>query len=203
MTIVVGDILRTSMQWQLPSGDLYQNVFHHKRTGIGIISDATHVSTIKDWAEAMYGEIVTLVNAGTVERLSFVDLVEFVAGAWKVTENIGTFTADVTMSAAGDICPNQVSPFIVFKTPRPKTVGRKFLFPSMESDQNQGILIGAAITKYVAWADDAVNDIVIQVGDNLVPGVPRTGVDEWQEFNVAVVTDLVGTQRRRRPGEGA
>ncbi len=203
MTIVSGDILRTSLQWQLPTGDLYQNVFHHKRTGIGIISDATHVASIKDWAETMYAELVTKVNAGTVELLSFVDLVEFVGGVWKVTGNIGTFTADVTMSAAGDVCPNQVSPFVIFKTPRPKTVGRKFLFPSMEADQNQGTLAAATVVALVAWADDAVNDIVIQVGDNLVPGVPRTNVDDFQEFNVAVVTNLVGTQRRRRPGEGA
>lgn len=203
MTIVAGDILRTTMNFLLPNNVQYQNVFHHQRTGVGILTDAQHITAIKDWAEVMLDEIEAHVKLGTIEQLCSVDLVEWTGTAWEVTENIGTFTPDFTPSAVTDVCPNQISPFIVFKTSRPKTVGRKFLFPTLEPDQDQGILEAAAVAAIVGYADDAVNNITIQVLDYLVPGVVRTGVNAWLEFTVAIVTDLVGTQRRRRPGTGA
>jgi len=203
MTIVAGDILRTTVNFSITGGTLYQNVFHHQRTGIGILSDAVHVQAIKDWAEAMYAEIEDRVKATVVEQLSFVDIVEFVGGVWTVTENIGTFVPVFTPIGTFDTLPNQCSPFVIFKTARPKSVGRKFLFPYTEFEQVDSILTASALAATVAWASDALNNIVIQVLDDLVPGIVRTGVDSFLTFTVAVVTDLIGTQRRRRIGEGA
>ena len=203
MTVVAGDILRTSVNFTLGDGSLFQNIYHHKRTGVGIIGDASHVSVIEFWVEAMYGEIDDIVSDTVNEGLCSVDKVEWVVDTWEVVENIGTFTPTIGFSSVAEPLPNQMSAFVVFKTNRPKTVGRKFLFPFTEAEQSSGILSGGTVTKVVAYADDAVNNLTLQVGDYLVPGVVRTGVDEWWEFYVAIVTDLMGTQRRRRPGYGA
>lgn len=203
MTVVAGDILRTTVNFALGDGSQYQNVFHHQRTGIAIIGDPSHVSTLKAWAEAMYAELVDIVKNNVVEQLSFVDKVDWSGTAWEVVENIGTFTPTFAPTAVGDALPNQVSPFVVFKTARPKSVGRKFLFPLTEAEQDAGIMIAGAVAAIVQWADDAVNDVTLTAGNFLVPGIPRTGVDSWLEFTVAIVTDLVGTQRRRRPGTGS
>lgn len=203
MSLGVGDIVRTSVNFLLPNGVQYQNIFHHIFDGVGGVSDAAVTLAIKAWAEAMYAEIDDHVKSTTVEQLSFVDQVEFVVDEWKIVANIGTFTPAFAPTSAGGVTPNQVSPFIVFKTSRPKSVGRKFLFPVIEDDQDQGIITAGMVNALVAWADDAVNDIVVDVVNDLHPGIVRVGVNDFLVFTVAVVTDLLGTQRRRRPGYGA
>lgn len=203
MTIVAGDILRTTCNFVLADGTLYQNVYHHKRSGVAVISDAAHVTALESWAEMMYGEVVGITKNDVVEQLSYVDQVEWSVDEWVIVDNLGTFLITFTPNVADHALPNQMSPFIVFKTARPKTVGRKFLFPCTEVAQEAGILTPGVIAALVAFADDAVNDIELAALNYLVPGVPRTAVNEWQEFTVAIVTNLMGTQRRRRPGYGA
>ena len=203
MALGVGDIVRTTVNFLLPDGTQYQNVFHHIFDGTGGISDAAVVSDINDWVEAMYADIDDHVHDETLEQLCSVDQVEWAIDKWVVIANIGTFTPAFVPTQALDVCPNQVSAFVVFKTARPKSVGRKFLFPTLEADQDQGILTGGYIAALVGWADDAVNDITLDVLNVLHPGIVRTGVNDFLVFTVAVVTNLVGTQRRRRPGYGA
>lgn len=203
MTVSANDRLRTTINFVLPNGVQYQNVFTHTRTGIASISDATHIAVIKAWAEGMYGELSTLVEGTTVEQLSFVDKIGWSGTMWEVTEHIGTFTPTFTPTGTGDICPNQVSAFVTGKTSRPRSVGRKFLFPALEDNQDQGIITAGYVTQLVAWAADWINNIVLQANEYLVPGVLRTDFDVWLPFTVAVVTDLLGTQRRRRPGYGS
>lgn len=199
----VGDIVRTSCNFLLASGDQYQNVFHHIFDGIGGVSDATVVSEIKDWADAMYSELDAITDADIVEQLSFVDQVEWDTDMWKVVANIGNFTPAFTPAISSAILPNQSSPFVVFTTARPQSVGRKFLFPILTSGQDSGVMGSGTVDAIVAWADDAVNDIEIDVANVLHPGVPRTAVNDWLNFTAAVVTNIVGTQRRRRQGFGA
>ena len=203
MTIVAGDILRTSCNFTIANNTQYQNVFHHQRTGVGILSDAAHVSAIEDWCNAMYAEIANRCRSGVVGALSSVDKVEFVEGGWTVVESIGVFTPDFNPSDIAAQLPNQSSCFATFITMRPKSTGRKFLFPMTSANVIDGILNPTIVASMVAWADDAVNDIVIQALDNLVPGIVRTGVDAWLPFILGVVTNVTGSQRRRRPGEGS
>lgn len=203
MALGTGDIVRTSINFNLDDGVQYQNVYHHIFDGAGGVSDAAVVADIKTWAETMYGEIITMVKQGTSPQLSSVDQVEWVTDEWVIVANIGTFTMTYAPNNATEKCPNQCSPFITFKTARPQSVGRKFLFPPMESFQNGGYLTAGAVTDYVAFADDAVNDIEIDVLNVLHPGVIRVGVNDFLVFTIAVVTNLLGTQRRRRPGYGA
>ena len=203
MTLGVGDIVRTSCNFLLGSGDQYQNVYHHIFDGIGGISDAAVTADIKTWADAMYSEYDSVVDIDVVETLSFVDQVEFVDGQWTVVANVGTFTVEMTNTADTAPLPNQSSPFIVFKTARPKSVGRKFIFPCLASNQDAGIIAGGTVTLITAFAADAIADIVLDVVNELHPGIVRTGVNDFLSFTVAVVTNLIGSQRRRRQGDGA
>lgn len=206
MAILAGAILRTTVNFTLGDGSLYQNVYHHQRVGPGLLlTDQDHVDALDAWAEAMYAEVDDQVATNVTETLSTVDRVEFVAGAWEVTESIGTFTISfVPTQALGSAMPNQVSPFASFKTDRPKTVGRKFLFPFVEGSFDSGLVNAAALAAMVAYADDAVNNVVVDAPlDYLIPGVVRTGVDSFEEYTVAIVTNVAGTQRRRRLGYGA
>lgn len=203
MTIVAGDILRTSVNFKLPDDTLYQNIYHHKRTGVGILSDAAHMSAIEDWVKEAYDELIGQVGINTDPTLSTVDKVEWSGSQWLVVENIGTFIPDVTYVTAGDVMPNQLSPYALFKTARPSTVGRKFFFPMMEGSFTAGVIASAVVTVIATMTTVLVNDITIEVLNYLVPGVVRTGFDAWYPFTVAIVQNIAGTQRRRRRGAGA
>jgi len=203
MALGVGDIVKTTVNFLLVNGVQYQNVYHHIFDGIGGVSDAAVVADIKAWVEDAYDEIVAYAHEDTAEQLCFVDQVEWTGTEWEVVANIGTFTPTWVPVGGSSYCPNQVAPFITFKTARPKSVGRKFMFPCPEASQNLGVMGAPMIAALVAFATIIVNDLTLDVANVLHPGVPRTGFNDWLNFTVAVVTDLLGTQRRRRPGYGA
>lgn len=202
MGVSAGDILKTTVNFALQDGSLCQNVFHHTRTGVGILNNAAHVAAVKLWAETMYNTIIDEVKATVLEQLSSVDKVEWIDGEWQVSENIGTFVPVFYPNGTAEQLPSQSSAFAVGKTARPKTVGRKFLPPFTEDCQAGTYLTTAALAAVVAWTDYYINDIVIVALNNLVSGVPRTAVEAWYPFTLGLVTDLLGSQRRRRPGVG-
>lgn len=204
MGVFNGDVLRVSMNFELADGTQYQNIYHYIRDGTDVYDDAAHIAAINTRMASAYDELVSWVRSDVVERLSFVDRVEFneITDQWAVVENIGTFTMPFVPVGSLDGLPFQCSPYIIFKTARPRTVGKKFLFPFTEAAQDQTILETSAVTAIVAMAADLVSAIALGGDATLTPGVPRTGVNSWFNFLVAVVNDLLGTQKRRRPGVG-
>jgi len=203
MTIVSGDILRTTCNFTLGGTDLYQNIYHHIRSGVAVFTDQAHVDALETWAEAAYGELVTYTSSTVVSGLASVDQVEWGGAKWEVVANVGTFVLGFTPIGSVEVMPNQIAPYVIFKTARPKTVGRKFLFPMVEEAFGLGLLVAGAVTDIANYADDVVNDITLSPLNYLVPGVPRTAVNDWQEFTLALVGNVAGTQRRRRIGVGA
>ena len=205
MSVVDQDILRVSLNFELGDGTQYQNIFHYIRDGTDPYSDVAHVQAIELEMETLYATIVAQVKNDTVVQLCFVDRIEFneITDQWEVVENIGTFTPAFTPTGAGETIPYQASPYVVFKTGRPKTVGKKYLFPFIESQQADTILEAAAVTAMVAYGTVVLTGIALGGDVTLTAGVPRTGVNSWFNFLVAVVNDVIGSQKRRRPGVGA
>lgn len=205
MAVIDQDILRVSVNMELGDGTQYQNIFHMIRDGTDVYSDEDHVDAIKGRMQTMYATLVGQVLDDVVEQLSFVDRIEFneITDQWEVVENIGTFTPTFSPTNVDDGLPYQDAPFIVFKTQRPKSVGKKFLFPFAENQQESGILTGTAVTQMVAFGVQVLAAIVLGGDATLTMGIVRTGVQTWLTFLVAVVNDLIGSQKRRRPGVGA
>lgn len=205
MALADGDVLRVTVNFELGDGTQYQNVYHYIRDGTDPQGDPAHIVAVLASVNAMYLTLVSLVRNDVVEQLGFVDRVAYneITDQWEVVENIGTFTPTWAPTGAGDGLPFQSSPYVVFKTERPKSVGKKFLFPIIESMQAQTILTGPAITAIVAYGVQAL--IVRQVGGDvtLAPVIIRTGVQTVLRLLVAVVGDVLGSQKRRRPGVGA
>lgn len=205
MSVVDQDILRVTCNFELGDGSQYQNVYHYIRDGTDVFSDAAHVATILGRVNAMYATLLAQVKDDVIEQLSFVERIAWneIETAWRVVENIGTFTPTFVPTGAPDNMPHMSSPYVIFKTSRPKSVGKKFLFPFIETMQANTILEAGAITQLVAYGVAAL--IVGDVGGDvtLTPGIPRTGVNSWYNFLVAVVGDILGSQKRRRPGVGA
>lgn len=205
MAVLNGDILRVSVNFELGDGTQYQNIYHYVRDGSDPQSDATHISAIESRVEAMYATIDDVVTDDVTSQLCFVDRVEFneILDEWRVVENIGTFTPEFTPTEASEAIPYQSAPFIVFKTQRPRSVGKKFLFPFGEVHQDSTILTGGAVAAMVAFGVQVINSIAVGGDATLTAGIVRTGVQTFLNFLVAVVNDVIGSQKRRRPGVGA
>lgn len=203
MALGVGDILRVTCNFELQNAVQYQNVFTYIFDGTGGVSDAEVTTDVGAHMNQAYNDLEDQADSGITGQLSSVDQIEWDGLKWEVVANIGTWNLSFTPIAAGDVCPNQVAPFVVFKTARPKSVGRKFLFPAMEVNQDAGILVAGSVSAIVDWTDAILDDITIDVLNVLHPGIVRTSVNDFLTFTAGVVTNLVGTQRRRRPGYGA
>lgn len=205
MTVLDGDVLRVTCNFELGDGTQYQNVYHFIRDGTDPYSDASHGQSLEAKMEDAYGELVGLVNADVTEQLCFVDRIEFdeIVDEWRVVENIATFTPTFTPTGTGDVLPYQVSPYVVFKTQRPKSVGKKFLFPIEELQQDSTIMVGGAVTAITAYATSILAAINMGGDATLTSCIVRTGVQSVLLLLVAVVNDVLGSQKRRRPGVGA
>lgn len=205
MTVIDQDVLRVTANFELGDGTQYQNVYHYIRDGTDVFSDAAHVLAIKGVMETMYATLITMVKNDVVEQLSFVDRVEFneITDQWEVVENIGVFTPTFSPTGTDDVLPFQSSPYVIFKTQRPKSVGKKFLFPFVEVQQDATILVGGAVTALVNYGAAALGSPSLGGDATLSPVIVRTGINIVLRLLVAVVNDVIGSQKRRRPGVGA
>jgi len=144
------------------------------------------------------------VSSSFTQLQSEVDEVEWNAtdSFWEVVRQVGFFTPGITYTNGVDPLPNQVAAIATFPTFRPKSRGRKFLPPFGEDQQDAGILNSTALTALANWATDALADVVVSSGNELLTGVPREAADVFLTLASYVVTDILGTQRRRKPGVG-
>lgn len=205
MAVLDQDVLRVSVNFELGDGTQYQNIYHMIRDGSDPFSDSVHVAAIKVQIQTMYSRLVAQVLDTVVEKLSFVDRVEFneITDQWEVVENIGTFTPAFVPTNTGEGLPYQSAPYIIFKTQRPKSVGKKFLFPFAEDQQDETILTATAVTQMASFAIDLLAGIALGGDATLTMGITRAGIGVFLNFLVAVVNDVIGSQKRRRPGVGA
>lgn len=205
MGVLDGDVLRVTCNFELGDGTQYQNVYHWVRDGTDPYSDAAHITAIQTKVVAAYATLQTIVKNDIVEQLCFVDRVEYneITDQWEVVENIGTFTPTFNPAGVDDALPYQSSPYVVFKTQRPKSVGKKFLFPLMESQQDSTLMVGGAVTAIVAYGASILASINLGGDATLGPVIVRTAFNTVLPLLVAVVNDVLGSQKRRRPGVGA
>ena len=205
MSVIDQDVLRVTANFELGDGTQYQNIYHYIRDGTDAYSDAAHVTLMMGAMNAIYAELVTIVKDDVTNQLSFVDRVAFneITDVWEVVENIGTFTGNFAPAGVQDALPYQSSPYVVFKTSRPKSVGKKFLFPLIETQQDSTILVGGAVNAIVAYGVEALLTRNLGGDATLAPVIIRTGVQTVLRLLVAVVGDVLGSQKRRRPGVGA
>lgn len=202
MTVSNGDILKVTTEWTLPSGTITQNIYHLRAQLAAPQADLTVVNAVETWIEDVYAELAAATRSTVVANLCSVDKVAWDGTKWEVTDNVGTFTPSFTPTAITDIIADQISPFIIYQTARPKTKGKKFHFGFTENDFNGSFYTTTLVNALVAAAAEVLAGILIGPLNDLVPGVPRSTVNIFYDFLAAVVTNVTGTQRRRRPGVG-
>lgn len=205
MTVESGDILKATHQMLLADGSIAQNVYYLLAELTAGFGDSTVMDAVEVWFEEMYAEVVpdlvdtTLQDWCTLHEIQFND----VSDTWEVFRLLGLFLPTLTPGNESEGLPNQSSAFVTFNTARPRSRGRKFLYPFGETTQDATILTGGALADVTDYAAVALNDITLSPLNTLIPGIVRVGFEVYLPYTVAIVTDILGTQRRRRPGVGA
>lgn len=207
MTIVNYDIIRTTCRFKnTESGDVV-NVYHYM-AGPGVSeSDEDVMDAIETQLSAQYAEIATRLSNDNVPYDVRHDVVVWEYGKETVERTMGTRTWTLTNppSSSGESLPQMDAAIVNFRTLLPKTFGRKYLPPMGEETQAGGIMGSATLTAVAAFAAECLLSITMTSG-SLVPGVvsyKETLYDHFESIIAAVVSDVLGSQRRRRIRRGS
>lgn len=204
MTVNNDDYLKVTMEFNMPDGSIAQNIFHFKASLTGPYSDALIIGFIETYMEDAYGELSTSLPDTMSQRLCTVQEIAWASStaSWEVTKTLGYFTPTIAFSDTSEPLPNQSSAFVTFNTSRPKSKGRKFA-PAFGEDRQSGtFLIAAALSDMTDFANEILAGVFVAALNSLIVGVPRTGVETWLPFTGGVLTNVLGSQRRRRPTVG-
>jgi hypothetical protein len=203
MSVSNGEILKVTYETEMVATDtIFQNVYYLKFHTIGTRSDAAVLADLESWIEDAHGEIDEFVKSTMQQNLCAVDVIAWDTDEWVVDRNIGYIDPTLTFADTGEMLPQQSAWFALFKTARPKSNGKKYLAGMCEASSGGGYLTSPALTGLAAYAAEILNGISIDLDTYYTAGVPRTGVNTWLDFTLAVVGSLIRTQRRRVPGVG-
>ncbi len=204
MSVNDGDILKAVLEFVLADGTIIQNIVHWVAEFVTPQSEVDVLSAAKQYGEDLYGDIDTWVDQNVV--VNPMTLHEIMwdpsEGLWVVDRLIGITTPAITFAGATDPLPHQCSAVLVGNTARPKSRGRKFLAPFLDSAASGPDWISTVLTALGLVLNHYLADEVVTASNDLSPGVPRTAADEFLKFGTGIVNSIVGTQRRRKPGVG-
>ena len=205
MAVQNGDIVKVAMEVTLNDGTIAQNVYHFRAALPSPEGDASVVAGIETWLEGAYSELSSeLVNTITQNSCP-VDIVEWNAteGIWETTYHVGDCDPTIGFNNINEALPNMTAALCTLNTARPKSRGRKFLFPFGEDVAGNSYLTGAALANMADYATRILVAINFGIAADLIPGIVRATEDTFLDYAVAIVTNVLATQRRRRPGVGA
>ena len=205
MAVLTGEVIKAVAEFVLDDGSIIQNIFHFACVFVAEQAEALVVAAVKGYIEDIYAAIDAYISDTVTVNDFNVHVVEWDVSeqGWEVVRFVGADTPAITFTSLDDPLPNQMAAVLVANTYRPKSRGRKFLVPFVETAALAGDLIGAALTALGIALNHYLADENISIGNDLSPGVPRAGVETFLIFSDGVVNSILGTQRRRKPGIGA
>jgi len=205
MTTETNQILHAVAGILMPDNVVAQMVFHFLTDFTANQDDNTVCSAIEGYIEDILSAVNGQVASAVTTILDYVHEVEWnaVSGVWETKRLVGTVEPSESFSGASELLPWQNAAVLTANTLRPKTRGRKFI-PAFTEGMSDGdsewtstALAGlaTALAAYIA-------DETISAGNDLIVGVPSTVDGQFYPFTDGEVVDIVGSQRRRKPGVG-
>lgn len=204
MTVQTGEIIKGVAEFVLADGVIIQNVYHFASVFAAPQSDFDVINGVNDYVEDIYDDFDQYVDENVTVNPLIVHVVAFDGGEgiWVTERLLGSTIPDITFTGVTDPLPHQCSPVLVANTGRPKTRGRKFLPPLLDTAADGPDWIGAVVTALGAALVNYLATEVLSANNVLTPGVPRTEENFFNGFTNGIVNSIVGTQRRRKPGVG-
>ena len=200
-----GEILKAVVPIEMDDGTVTNQVFHWIANVTSEVNNGSLLTLVGQFLDALYTYIDDLIADSCVFLPYYLTRITWddVAGAWQMAEYIGEVSSNVTPADVNEALPNQMAATVRATTPRPRSYGRKFIPGFTEGHQDGGILSGTATTALANFVADYIDDIDLGAVGALSPGVPRTNEEVFLDFITGVVNDVMGTQRKRKPGVGS
>jgi hypothetical protein len=203
MTVSNNEIVKAVMEVELPDGTIAQNTFHFLAQFTGDQTDVDVVAGIMDWLETAYNYVDSdIVDEVTVNPCA-VNVIQWVTDKWEIARFIGIDTPDIEFASGAEMLPNQIAPYIVRPSTRPKSRGRTFLYGFGETETTGSYLNAEAMEDLALFAASIITGIEVTPNNYLYPVIVRSVANLWLGLYDAVANDIVGTQRRRRPTVGS
>lgn len=98
--------------------------------------------------------------------------------------------------------PNQVSAVVIGIT-QSRRRGKKFFSGLVETQQADGLLTSASLTRFNDWAEAWVTPTHLVPGTTIITGVCKADSSNFVGFSTFRANQVLGTQRRRKPGVGS
>jgi hypothetical protein len=199
-----GTIFKAAVTIDMPRVQLAQNVFyfHVSNPASEMISAAEVVTAIADWCDDFYTWLQPLVATDVTVDFVDVDNIAWVVDKWETIGNLGTGVISNTGESISDMLPHACAPVITAKTMAPKSRGRKFIAGVTENNVDDSIPTGDLLTDLLGAAVVWLTDISLGTSFDLEPCI--TCIDGVMRLLVStVISTVVGSMRRRKPGVGA
>ena len=197
MTINVNDIIRIQSRLLRNGTDAVQNVWHVRHESGAAPDDAIWVGQVASLIDLEFDAY----KAGMATNITALDMLFFNVtqdrtlpdGAW-VLFSAGTSPAEPESP--------QVSAEVYWRTLASRVVGRKFLPPPTEDNQNDGVFTAGLLALLATFALNFVGLRTIGLGQ-VSFGTFNELLTIYNAFQTAFVPIDARTQRRRRTGVGS
>lgn len=208
MTVTHNDVLRVRAIIEMPDLVQAQNVYYWQ------LDDPTpnnptnaQIETALDTkVTAMYTDLVgSITDEEEVDHIE-IERVEWDVDHWETVENLTDKSILVTGSGDFDMIPHGGAGVVTGNTARPQTRARKFLPGLLEAQITESTMGGSMLAAIGAFAVEWLLDQLVTGAAYLVPVVlGQSGASAGLIYPIteAVISSIIGYQRRRKPGVGS
>lgn len=197
-----GEIVQIVVDFSNALGNHFQNKFVYLADFATSQPDSQALTAIGNHFGGMYDEVASWIHTSLDDPDVFVDVIEWVVDHWEVVRTVGSLILGTTFTGTADVLPFMDAAVAVARTARPRSRGRKFLPPFGEDAQVGTGLVAACKADLADWVSDYIDNLNVGTQSDLEPGVASVVTGTFLPFVNGFYDDLIGTQRRRRPGYG-
>ena len=201
MTVETGDILKVVIDYFYPGAGTALNIFYYKLFDASQedddVLDALEAWALDDWGDEWKD------LAPTNATLNNID-VQIVSETGEILRNVGVRVIDLLGVEISDVSPAAVSAYLLAFTSTPQVRGHKYVPGVSEFAITNGLFSGAAAASMGLLLLAYLQNVNIDVGVNLVPGVISTKLEDFTAFQDDGSFNLLPAyQRRRKAGVGS
>jgi hypothetical protein len=202
MAVAIGTILKAVSTMSLPGGNIAQNVWYWEVVGTTPVSEATILSAIATRISLAFSQVAQYIRSTvTLDTVAVHEWEWNGTDAWETGEYIGEAALSDNFTGAANMLPHACAATVSASTSDVNRTSRKSIAGLDETTQDQSDLISAVVTAVANFATQWLADVSLGGSEFLDPGLPG-GDGVFYPLLVAAVSDILGSQRRRKPGIG-
>lgn len=202
MTVSQGTYLKAVVSWDLPLSVIAQSVFYYQLKGLSPVSDATILSALVTGLEDMFDNLNSYWSTQVSLNTVTVNEWEYdTTDQWHTGRYIGEGALTDGFASGTDMLPHASAAVITGNTGNVNVKSRKSLPGVIDTQAVDSQVQASTLTALANFAVDWIAQMFVDTNEYLEPGVPgKEGI--WYALASALVSDLIGSQRRRKPGIG-